>query len=149
MHIKEAAEACRLPPDTIRFYERRGVLPTPPRAANGYRHYTEEHIETLRLAKGLRELGLPLAEVAPIVRVSHDGTCREVRERMIATFAEALHDLDAKIDELAAARDRVAELLRGLKRMRSKDVSVPGVAACKCVQLVATPGTARGRAGRG
>ena len=56
MNIGEAANASSLTPDTIRFYEKKGILPRPPRLASGYRHYTEEHVATLRLAKALREL---------------------------------------------------------------------------------------------
>ncbi|HWQ28729.1 MAG TPA: MerR family DNA-binding transcriptional regulator, partial [Dehalococcoidia bacterium] len=56
MRIGEAARASGLSIDTIRFYERTGTLPAPPRGANGYRRYTPEHVETLRLAAGLRAL---------------------------------------------------------------------------------------------
>jgi DNA-binding transcriptional MerR regulator len=145
MNIKDAAKAASLTPDTIRFYERKRVLPAPPRSPNGYRHYTDEHVRTLRLAKGLRELGLPLSDVAPILRVAHDGTCREVRESMTRTFSQALSDLDGKIEELEQARDHLSSLLRGLQRMRPKDAAVPGVKACECVRMVATPGPSNTR----
>ncbi len=69
MNIQQAADASRLSPHTLRFYERKGVLPRPPRSPNGYREYTEEHVATLRLAKGLRELELPLSDVAPILSI--------------------------------------------------------------------------------
>ncbi len=70
MNIRQAANASSLTPDTIRFYEKKGILPHPPRLASGYRHYAEEHVSTLRLANGLREFELPLAEVAPILSVA-------------------------------------------------------------------------------
>ncbi len=60
MNIQEAAHRSGLSADTIRFYERKGVLPRPPRGANGYRQYTEEHVATLEFARGLRDLNLPL-----------------------------------------------------------------------------------------
>jgi DNA-binding transcriptional MerR regulator len=137
MNIHEAAQASGLTQDTIRFYERKGVLPAPPRQSNGYRHYTDEHVRTLRLAKGLRELGLPLSDVAPILRVAHDGTCREVRESMTRTFRHALSDVDARIEELERARDHLSQLLGGLRSMRPRDVAVPGVQPCECVRMVA------------
>ncbi|MCH7699205.1 MAG: MerR family transcriptional regulator, partial [Chloroflexi bacterium] len=137
MNIGEAAEASKLTPDTIRFYEKKGILPHPPRLASGYRHYTEEHVATLRLAKGLRELELPLAEVAPILRVAHDGTCGEIRESMTRTFNRAISGLGDRIEELEEARDHLSSLLQGLQKMRPKDVAVPGVEACECVRLVA------------
>ena len=137
MNIGEAAAASSLTPDTIRFYEKKGILPRPPRLASGYRHYTEEHVSTLRLAKGLRELELPLAEVAPILSVAHDGTCGEVRDSMTSTFTKTLRDLDARIEELDQARGHLSGLLRGLREMRPKDIIVPGVDACECVRMVA------------
>ena len=54
MNIRAAAIASRLTPDTIRFYEKKDILTRPPRLTNGYRHYTDEHVATLRLAKALR-----------------------------------------------------------------------------------------------
>ena len=137
MNIGEAADASSLTPDTIRFYEKKGILPRPPRLASGYRHYTEEHVATLRLAKALRELELPLAEVAPILSVAHDGTCGEIRESMTKTFTKTLRDLDVRIEQLEQARDHFSGLLRGLQKMRRKDIIVPGVEACECVRLVA------------
>ncbi len=137
MNIGEAAEASRLTPDTIRFYEKKGILPHPPRLASGYRHYTDEHVATLRLAKGLRELELPLAEVAPILLVAHDGTCGEIRESMTNTFTKTLADLDTRIQELEQVRAHLSGLLQGLRKMRRKDVAVPGVDACECVRMVA------------
>lgn len=137
MNIREAAKASSLTSDTIRFYEKKGILPRPPRLANGYRHYTVEHVSTLRLAKGLRELELPLSEVGPILTVAHDGTCRELRESMMGTFAQTLSALSSRIEELDAARRHLSGLLIGLREMRPRDVAVPGVEACECVRMVA------------
>ena len=137
MKIRDAAAASSLTPDTIRFYEKKGILPRPPRQANGYRHYTNEHVATLRLAKGLRELELPLAEVAPILLVAHDGTCGEVRDSMTRTFTRAISGLSARIEELEEARDHLSGLLGGLREMRPNEIAVPGVEACECVRLVA------------
>ncbi len=136
MNIREAANGSRVTPDTIRFYEKRGILPRPPRLANGYRHYTEEHVATLRLAKGLRELELHLDEIAPILTVAHDGTCGEIHESMTKTFTHALSALNHRIEELEEARDHLDSLLQGLAKMRPRDVAVPGVDACECVRMV-------------
>ena len=143
MNIQEAAAASRLTPHTIRYYERKGILPRPPRGPNGYRQYTKEHVATLRLAKGLRELELPLSDVAPILLVAHDGTCGEVRESMSRAFANTLSDLDTRIEELEHARSHLRSLVRGLRSMRSRDVAVPGVEACECVRMVARRDSAR------
>ena len=67
--IRDAATVSGLSAETIRYYERVGVLPTVPRAVNGYRLYTAAYVETLRFARGLRELGIPLTSVASLVEL--------------------------------------------------------------------------------
>ena len=56
---------------------------------------------------------------------------------MTKTFTKTLSDLDARIEELQQARDHLDSLLGGLRKMRRRDVSVPGVEACECVRMVA------------
>jgi len=136
MRIQQAACLAGLTPDTIRFYERMGILPAPPRQRNGYRHYTEEHVATLRLAKGLRQLGIPLGEIAIILTLAHDGACSENREVVVSVSSKVLTDLDRKLDELTNARNHLAEILVGLRRMRPRQGSVPGVRPCACVRMV-------------
>ena len=136
MRIQEAAKASGLPADTIRFYERQGVVPPPPRRENGYRHYTAEHVATLGLAKGLRQLGVPLDDIVLILTVAHDGTCSQVRGTMIETFSMVLCDLDLQMSELGRVRSQLAAILEGLTRMRPADTAVPGVRGCDCVRMV-------------
>lgn len=136
MNIRQAAESSGLSADTIRFYERRAVLPQPPRRPNGYRDYSERHVETLRLAVGLRALGLSLDEMSAMLALAHDGTCGDVRAALGDTLAGALSQLDGRIVELALSRRHVAEILAGLQRMRPGDETVPGMTPCACVQLL-------------
>lgn len=137
MNIQQAAEASGLSPDTIRFYERREVIPRPPRRDNGYREYTDEHIATLRLAKGLRDLDVPLADVGSIVAVAHDGTCGALRGTLIDTLSGALSESEARIRALTHTRNELAALLTGLRNMSARQRRVPGMARCECVRLVA------------
>ena len=60
MKISEAATACGLSVDTIRFYEKRGMLPEIGRTADGHRHFGPKEIEWLTLLYWLRETGMPL-----------------------------------------------------------------------------------------
>ena len=136
MNIRQAAESSGLSADTIRFYERRAVLPQPPRRPNGYRDYSERHVETLRLAVGLRALGLSLDEMGAMLALAHDGTCGDVRAALGDTLAGALSQLDGRIVELALSRRHVAGILAGLQQMRPGDETVPGMTPCACVQLV-------------
>ena len=139
MNIRQAAEASGLAPDTIRFYERKAVLPPPPRQANGYREYTDEHLATLRLAKGLRDLGMPLEQLGDVLRTSHDGTCHELRDTMIPRLTEMVAELDRRMAEMKATRTGLDHILSGLQEMDDRDEHVPGLSGCGCVQL-ASPG---------
>ena len=124
--------------DTIRFYERRQVLPRPPRRENGYREYTTEHVTTLRLAKGLRKLVLPLREFQAILTVAHDGACTDLRAVLLQTVANALDQVDARRREVQHTRKQLAVIAAGLRGMRHTATRVPGMTTCACVRLVAS-----------
>ena len=136
MRIQEAAARSGLSAETLRYYERSGVLPRPPRRENGYRAYTEEHLATLRLARGLRELDLPLDAIRAILPVAHDGTCRELRGRLLETVEGAIAATDTRLRELRRTRGRLREIQEGLRRMRPRETRVPDLRPCQCVQLV-------------
>lgn len=140
MNIQEAAAQCGLTADTIRFYERKGVLPRPPREANGYRNYTADHVRTLRLAKGLRHLAVPLEVVAPMIAVAHSGTCGEVRGDLADALSDALAETERRLNDLIHVRDHLKLILAGLTSMDPTDTTVPGMAPCECIRLVSDVG---------
>lgn len=63
MRIGQLAQSVGVDTQTIRFYERQGLLPPPGRQENGYRVYTEKHVERLAFIRRCRILGLSLAEI--------------------------------------------------------------------------------------
>ncbi len=136
MNILQAARETGLTPDTIRYYERRGVLPPPVRSKNGYRDYTEPHLASLRLARGLRELELPLDEVALIVGVAHDAFCGDVRRALEGSIRNTLVQIDERIEKLEHARARLKAIRKGIRSMNPESEQVPGLAPCDCVRLV-------------
>ena len=136
MNIQQAGAAAGLTPDTIRFYEKRDVLPRPPRQANRYRAYTKEHVATLHLARGLRQLGVPLDDVRPILEVAHAGICGDIRGRLVETLTQVGGEIDAQIADLHRTREHVSRLLVGLKAMRPDEPNVPGTDACPCIGMV-------------
>lgn len=136
MNIQETARESGLTPDTIRFYERKGVLPRPPRQENGYRNYTADHVRTLRLAKGLRHLAVPLDAVKPMIAVAHSGTCGEVRRDLSEAMEMALAETERRLADLVHVRDHLQLIISGLTAMGSTDTAVPGMAPCVCIELV-------------
>jgi DNA-binding transcriptional MerR regulator len=90
------ATGCNL--ETIRYYEKIGVMPDPPRTAKGFRVYDAGHVRRLRFVMRMRELGFTLEEVRGFLGLV-DGdtqTCAEVLERTLCHIAE----VRAKIADL-------------------------------------------------
>jgi DNA-binding transcriptional MerR regulator len=77
----ELARRAGVSPDTLRHYERRGLLPRPPRSAAGYRLYPPEALERVRLIRGALSIGFTVKELAAILSERDRGgaPCRRVR----------------------------------------------------------------------
>ena len=95
--------------DSLRHYERVGVLPKPRRTPAGYRQYPPEAANRVRLIRRALAIGFTLRELARILRVREKGgaPCREVR----ALAASKLADLDRQLNDLAVLRQYLAQLL--------------------------------------
>lgn len=94
--------------ETVRYYERIGVLLTPPRTAGGHRLYGKEHIKRLMFVRRSRELGFSLGEIRTLLKLV-DGkqyTCREVK----ALMEEHLGDIKKKISDLKRLQKTLADI---------------------------------------
>ena len=107
MKIGEIASEASVSVDTVRFYERVGVLPAPARTASGYRDYAPATVERIRLTRELQAIGFRLNEAVDAL-AAHDAggaTCESERWRLQAV----LDRVDAKLAELTALRGRIVE----------------------------------------
>ena len=109
MRSSELARMAGVSPDTLRHYERKGLLPKARRAANGYREYPPEASARVRLVRRAVAIGFTLDELALVVTVRDQGgaPCHEVR----AMAAGKLAVLEARIAEMEDARDRLRDVL--------------------------------------
>ena len=110
MRIGELAAEAGVNVQTIRFYERRGLLREPGRLTTGYRTYSSEVVRTIRFIKQSQKLGFTLAEVRDLLRFleSRPSNAAEVR-----SIAEAkIRDIDERIEYLRATRDELSRRLR-------------------------------------
>ena len=105
MKIGQVAQQADVSVDTVRFYERRGVLPTPQRRPSGYRTYTASTVERIRLARALQNLGFTLEEVIDALHAHDSGT---------ATCDSELWRLEAVVDRIDA---KIAALRRTRRDM--------------------------------
>lgn len=114
MKIGQVAEQAGVSVDTVRFYERRGVVPVPERMPSGYRTYTTATVERIRLTRRLQGLGLSLDEVIDALHAADRGdvTCASERWRLAAV----LERIEAKIDELRAVRGEVRKVMAACDR---------------------------------
>ncbi|MGE3273922.1 MAG: heavy metal-responsive transcriptional regulator [Vicinamibacterales bacterium] len=105
----ELARATGVSADTLRHYERKGVLPAPPRTANGYRRYPQEAVTRVALIRRALLVGFTLGELAGVLGERDRGgtPCRRVRtlvETRLAAF-------EARLSALLALRDELRTLL--------------------------------------
>ena len=106
MRIGETADVAGMTAKTLRFYEDRGLLPPPERAANGYREYGRDALSRLDFIRRARIAGLTLAQIKNILHVRDSGAapCGHVRDLL----ARRLSELDTRITELTSLRATVA-----------------------------------------
>ena len=95
--------------ETIRYYERRGLLPKPPRTAAGYRAFDAEAVRRIRFIKQAQALGFTLKEVRELLRLRVDPrrSCSDVRARAEAKLA----DIEEKIRSLHAMKKTLARFI--------------------------------------
>ncbi|HEX6159945.1 MAG TPA: heavy metal-responsive transcriptional regulator [Thermoanaerobaculia bacterium] len=105
----ELARLCGVSADTIRHYEKVGVLPAAHRGANGYRRYSREMVDRVRLVRRALSIGFSLEELARILRQRDDGAapCRGVR----ALAETKLAELERRIVEMTALREELAKVV--------------------------------------
>ncbi len=94
--------------ETIRFYERKGLIAAPPRRSSGYRQYPPETVQRLRFIKHAKDLGFSLQEIGELLelRVAPGTTCGHIKRRAETKIA----DIDGRIRSLQRMR-------RALKRL--------------------------------
>jgi MerR family transcriptional regulator, mercuric resistance operon regulatory protein len=100
--------------ETVRFYEKRGFLPPPPRTAAGHRDYAPEHLKRLTFIRRSRELGFTLDEVRGLLALvdRSDWTCAEVRAMTVEHLADVRRKI-ADLEQLARILDDIAAQCEG------------------------------------
>jgi Hg(II)-responsive transcriptional regulator len=109
MKTGEVAAQAGVNVETLRYYERRGLLPAPARRDSGYRQYGPDAVRLVRFVKRAQELGFSLAEVESLLELAGGGpencdAARRLAQRRVA-------ELDRRIADLRAMRDSLDRLL--------------------------------------
>jgi DNA-binding transcriptional MerR regulator len=111
MTISRLADQVGISPDTVRYYERLGLIPAPSRSAAGYRIYDEEVSERLRFVKAIQRMGLRLADIKVLLDIKDRGACPcghtdTIVERRLAEVDGELARLRSLHQELVKLQDR-------------------------------------------
>ena len=133
MRISELAREVGVSADTIRFYERQGLLPRAGRQDNGYREYGAEDAEHLRLLVELRRLDIPLDEAAELARSCHTGHCDDAASELPRVIAAQRAAIASRIEGLQALDAQLAALERHLTRRLP---TLDGGACCSAAAAV-------------
>lgn len=100
----QVAEAAGVNRETLRYYERRGLLSEPDRSPGGHRIYDDQAVLTLRVIKAAQRLGFTLDEVADLIEA---GKRRNRNTGLQARAAEKLAEVEARIDDLRLIRENL------------------------------------------
>ncbi len=127
MRIGELAKSVGVTPDTIRYYEREGLLRLADRTPNGYRDYGPAAVDDLRFIKKAQALGLKLNDVREVLEISSGGRppCEHVR----VTVSARLTEVEQRLKELKELRSTLRETMERLDR------APPPKAGCRCAVI--------------
>lgn len=117
MLIHELSEQTGFSIDTIRYYEKLGIIARPTRKRNGYRDYAEATVACLRLCKRAKDLGFSLDEIRELGKLLDSRQLS--RERMRERLEKKLLEIEARIEELQRLRDDIRATLRSPSALAS------------------------------
>jgi DNA-binding transcriptional MerR regulator len=135
--VSRLADQVGVSPDTVRYYERIGLLPEPDRSASGYRLYGDDAVQRLRLIKHAQRFGLRLEEVGELLQIRERGLCpcghtRQLLERRVAELDDQIaalttlrEDIGRILDD-ADSTDREWQCATGLLQIRNTSTPEPG-----------------------
>jgi MerR family transcriptional regulator, copper efflux regulator len=113
MTIGQVARRSRVNIETLRYYERRGLMPDPPRRNSGYRDYPPQAVARIRFIKHAQEVGFTLAEIKELLslRVDPHTTCGDIRRKA----ENKIMEVEQKIGGLQAMKEALVRLKSSCK----------------------------------
>lgn len=107
--VGQLARMAKVNVETVRYYERRGLIPETARSESGYRRYSQNVVTRIKFVKRAKELGFSLNEISELLslQTGPDADCGDVKKRSEVKLA----DIEAKIRDLEKMRDVLSELV--------------------------------------
>ena len=129
LRIGQVANRSGVSIDTVRFYERRRLLPVAPRSANGYRVFTSDAIERVHFITQAQELGFSLDEIATSLSANGPSECRGVHDLLDAKVKE----INDRMASMVEFRDKLVHYLAECEKELERR---PGSAECPVVNEI-------------
>jgi len=134
--VKEVAERVGMPSRTVRYYDRIGLVRADERSSAGYRLYSAEETGRLEFVARAKRLGFSLDEIRGLMAAA-EGGCGATVPELERLLDQKVHQIDVRIAELSAFRDRLVEYRAG-KRSADRGCCSHG-AFCSCLDDVPDP----------
>jgi len=122
MQTSQTAKAAGVNAQTLRYYERRGLLARPPRRGSGYRDYPADAVRIVRFIKNAQALGFSLDEIEALVRLR--GVRGGARHRVRAIAERKIADIDLKIARLQSMRGALRQLVESCRHGGAADCPI-------------------------
>lgn len=135
--VKQVADRVGLPSRTVRYYDRIGLVRAHERSGSGYRLYSDEDEGRLLFIRRAKRLGFSLDEIRGLLAAAEAG-CGATVPELERLIERKVVEIDAKIADLAAFRDRLAEYRAG-KTLLSERACCSSGAFCGCLDDVPEP----------
>jgi DNA-binding transcriptional MerR regulator len=119
LRVAELAAEVGVAPDTIRYYEKAGLIAEPARTASGYRSYSRAEVNRVRFIRDTQRLGLKLREIRDLLAVRDTGTCP--CEPAGDLLTRRIRDVDEEIRRLSDLRSQLDQMLTALPGLDCND----------------------------
>ncbi len=133
--IGELSKAIGLRPPTIRYYEEIGLIPSPKRSEAGYRLYSQQDAQRLKLIQRAKMLALSLEEIKEVVGFAIDGRCGSLQSELLALLDKKLAETQHKISELALLQEELSRFRDELSKRipSSREHEASSTEPCVCL----------------
>src|SRR5262245_49319823 len=151
MKISELAEQAGVPPSTVRYYERIGLMPSPPRTDSGYRDYDDEAAARLTFVARANRIGLTLDQIAEVLPIWDGVNCAATHEEITRLVDAKRAEVVERMQELQRFADQLDDVRIALEESPPPAACLPDLSCCVPNAEDETPvtllGTPPGRAG--
>ena len=110
LRVRAVADRADLPPRTVRFYADAGLLQPAVRERNGYRLFGPDAVERVLLLRRATRLGVPLKEIAAVLRVAERSSCADAHSAFAEALRQRIAEVDREVQRLAAVREQLVDL---------------------------------------